>query len=333
MKAPIKVIVAPEKSANAAGLKTAVTEIDPPTPSARECLIEVHASGVNPSDVKALLGKMPGLVWPRIPGRDFAGVVAEGPTDWVGKEVWGTGGDLGMSRNGNHGQFAVIDAAALREKPANLSMHEAGSLGVSWTCAHMGMILGAAVQAGETVAVLGANGAVGQASVQLATAAGARVIAVERSRDAYAGHASGPVEVVNLATEPDLRAAILDRTEGRGADIIMNSVGDPYFETAQHCLAKWGRQIIIATFADTVPLDLRQFYRGNLRLVGVSNLEVDHRGSADILEALRAGFESGTYRPYAINDDCIFGLATANEGYKIVLEDTRRDRVVIDPRR
>ena len=51
------------------------------------------------------------------------------------------------------------------------------------------------------------------------------------------------------------------------------------------------------------------------------------------LEALRAGFESGTYRPYAINDDCIFGLATANEGYKIVLEDTRRDRVVIDPRR
>ena len=91
---------------------------------------------------------MPNLVWPRTPGRDYAGIVVEGPGGLVGTEVWGTGGDLGMRRNGNHAEYAIVDAAGIAEKPGNLSMHEAGSLGVSWTCAYMGMVDGARVAEG-----------------------------------------------------------------------------------------------------------------------------------------------------------------------------------------
>jgi len=320
-----------QKSESSDDLKFEMADIDPPTPGDGECLIEVAASGVNPSDVKALLGKMPYLVWPRTPGRDFAGTVVEGPSEHIGKEVWGTGGDLGMKRDGNHAQFALIDTGAVQAKPKNLSMLAAGSLGVSWTCAWLGMVKGSRVQAGETVVVLGAGGKVGEASVQLAAGAGAKVIAVERTKDTYDGHSVVPVDVVNLTQEPDLKEAIMSRTDGRGADIIMNSVGSPYFEAANECLAKEGRQIIISTFVEENTINLRTFYRGNHMLVGVSNMDHDNVVSGEIMEAVRQGFEDGTYKPYPILEDHVFGLDDVESGYKMVLKDQTRHRVVINP--
>src|SRR5579863_7589031 len=67
---------------------------------ADEVLVEVHYAGVNPSDVKATLGAMAHAVWPRTPGRDWAGVVREGPAGLIGAEVFGSGGDLGITRDG-----------------------------------------------------------------------------------------------------------------------------------------------------------------------------------------------------------------------------------------
>ena len=320
-----------DQSESAEFLKFELVEIDPPIPSEKECLIEVCASGVNPSDVKALLGKMPYLTWPRTPGRDYAGVVLEGPSEYIGKEVWGTGGDLGMRRDGNHAQFALIDVAGVREKPKNISMLEAGSVGVSWTCAWLGMVKGSRVQEGETIVVFGANGKVGEASVQIGSGVGGRIISVERNRDDYNGHASGPVEVINLSKEADIQSAIIDRTNGRGADIIMNTTGSPYFEIGNQCLAKGGRQIIISTFIEKNEINLRTFYRGNHTLVGVSNMDHDHIVSGGILETLRKGFENTTYKPYPIRSDKIFGLDEVREAYNLVLQDVTRDRVVINP--
>ena len=59
-------------------------------------IVEIVSAGVNPSDVKAVLGAMPHAVWPRTPGRDYAGIVRQGPAELVGKEVWGSGGELGI---------------------------------------------------------------------------------------------------------------------------------------------------------------------------------------------------------------------------------------------
>jgi len=179
----MKAIRVSEKSISFDDLKLQLTDLKTPKVKNGECLIQIHASGVNPSDVKALLGKMPNLTWPRTPGRDYAGIVIDGPSHLIGKEVWGTGGDLGMGRDGAHASFNIVDTEGVREKPKNLTMAEAGSVGVSWTCAWLSMITGAPVTSGGTVAVLGANGKVGEAAIQIATAAGARVIAIERSRN------------------------------------------------------------------------------------------------------------------------------------------------------
>ena len=70
--------------------------------AANELLIEVKAAAVNPSDVKAATGLMAYAVFPRTPGRDYAGIVIDGPADWIGREVFGSSGDLGIRRDGTH---------------------------------------------------------------------------------------------------------------------------------------------------------------------------------------------------------------------------------------
>src|SRR6195952_3763785 len=75
--------------------------------AANEVLIEIKSAAVNPSDVKAATGLMPYAVFPRTPGRDYAGVVIGGAAAWIGREVFGSSGDLGIRRDGTHGAHLV----------------------------------------------------------------------------------------------------------------------------------------------------------------------------------------------------------------------------------
>jgi NADPH2:quinone reductase len=100
--------------------------------------------------------------------------------EWVGREVYGSGGDIGITRDGSHARYLVLPEQALRAKPQGISMDEAGAVGVPFVTAYEGFRRSGMPQAGQTVLVLGANGKVGQAAVQLASQAGARVIAVQR---------------------------------------------------------------------------------------------------------------------------------------------------------
>src|SRR3984957_10956847 len=71
-----------------------VEEVATPQPRGDDVLVAIKAASINPSDVKNVAGLMHGTVLPRIPGRDFAGVVIRGPADLIGVEVGGTGGDI-----------------------------------------------------------------------------------------------------------------------------------------------------------------------------------------------------------------------------------------------
>src|SRR3954463_5757469 len=175
-------------------------------PSEGDVVVEIRAAGINPSDAKAMMGLMPGAVWPRTPGRDFAGVVIEGPPEWKGREVWGSGGDIGISRNGSHAERLKLPRAALSAKPANLSMEQAGTIGVPFVTAYEGLRRAGFPKAGDTVAVFGASGKVGQATVQLAARVGAQVFAVDRRADAPRGHAAGPVRYVDSSREKPAEA-------------------------------------------------------------------------------------------------------------------------------
>src|ERR1700741_2104321 len=105
-----------------------VIERHPLTRGPGDLLIEVKAAAVNPSDVKAATGLMPYAVFPRTPGRDFAGVVVDGPQEWVGKPVFGTSGDLGIRRDGTHASHLVVETSALVEKPEGITMDETAGI-------------------------------------------------------------------------------------------------------------------------------------------------------------------------------------------------------------
>ena len=296
-------------------------------PAPGHALVRVGAAAVNPSDAKASLGIMPQAVWPRTPGRDFAGTVVEGPTEWVGRQVYGSGGDVGITRDGSHARYLELPLTALRAMPANLSMDEAGAVGVPFVTAYEGFRRSGMPRAGQTVMVMGANGKVGQAAVQLATQAGARVIAVQRGHGPFAGFSCAPVDVID-ARAVDVAATARDLTQGRGADIVFNTVGSAYFEAANKAMAKGATQIFIATHDRAVPFDIFAFYRGMHTYVGIDSLAMDCTTSTTQLDAMREGFERGTLKPFPIAR--AYELADAAEAYRAVLGGST-DRVVLRP--
>ena len=317
------------KAAGAEALAPVLAALPAPTPGPGQALVRVAAAGVNPSDVKAALGLMPQAVFPRTPGRDYAGTVVDGPAEWLGREVWGSGGDLGITRDGSHAGWLLLPVAALREKPARLAMAEAGSVGVPFVTAVEGLRRSGWPQAGQVVAVMGANGRVGQAAVQLAAQAGAVVVAVHRLDGPHIGYACTEVHTVNAKTE-DVAARVRELSGGRGADIVFNTVGSPYFETANKALAKGGTQVFIATVERPVPFDIFTFYRGMHTYVGIDTLALDAVASAQRFDRLAAGMQAGTLQPFEVAPSGVYAPAQALEVYRRVLAGAD-ERCVLQP--
>jgi NADPH2:quinone reductase len=266
------------------------------TRAANEVLIEIKSAAVNPSDVKAATGLMPYAVFPRTPGRDYAGIVIDGPAGWIGREVFGSSGDLGIRRDGTHATHLAVEADAAVEKPENLSWDEAAGIGVPFVTAMEGLRRAGMPNQHETLLVMGVNGKVGQAATQIASSHGARVIGVARKKEPYEGHASSTVEVID-ASATDVAARVRELTGGKGADIVFNTVGDPYFQAAHQSLALRGRQILIAT---------------------IERIE------------LRAGFASGHLKPFSIEPSAIYPLEDAKRAF-LAVAGSSRDRVILRP--
>jgi len=156
-----------------------LVEVATPATDEKRALVRIMAASINPSDVKNVAGAMKQTTLPRIPGRDFAGVVEAGPEEWIGAQVWGTGGDMRFTRDGSHAEFIVVPAASLRRKPDTLSFDQAASVAVNYVAAWCG-IEAAGLTAEETVLLIGAGGGVGSAAAQIARRLGASVIGVDR---------------------------------------------------------------------------------------------------------------------------------------------------------
>jgi NADPH:quinone reductase len=297
--------------------------------AANEVLIEVKAAAVNPSDVKAATGLMPYAVFPRTPGRDYAGVVIDGPADMIGREVFGSSGDLGIRRDGTHATHLVVECDAVVEKPKSLSWEEAAGIGVPFVTATEGLRRAGMPRQGETVLVMGVNGKVGQAAAQIATWHGARVIGVVRRNEPYAGHANSAVDMID-ASASDVATRVRDLTGGKGADIVFNTVGDPYFEAATESLALRGRQILIATIGRTVPFDILGFYRGQHTYVGIDTLGLSSTATGMVLSELVPGFASGHLKPFPISAQATYPLEDAKRAF-VAVAGSSRDRVILRP--
>src|SRR5271156_1966777 len=90
-----------------------LVDLPEPADAPDTAIVSVKAASIKPSDVKNVEGLMAQTTLPRIPGRDYSGVVVSGPSQWIGAEVWGSGGDTGFTRDGTHAEKIVVPVPSL----------------------------------------------------------------------------------------------------------------------------------------------------------------------------------------------------------------------------
>jgi NADPH:quinone reductase-like Zn-dependent oxidoreductase len=269
-----------------------IDEVAMPEPGDGEVLVRVKAAAINPSDYKNVSGHFKDTTLPRTPGKDFAGIVVKGKQH-EGEEVWGSPPKLGVARDGSHAEYVVVPVEALAPRPKALSMAQAAAVGLPFVTAWASVVSAARIQPGETILIVGAAGAVGQAATQIAKWKQARVIGA----DIVSGPIPGTDAAVDTATE-DLRAKVLELTAGRGADAVLDAVGGSMFEPALRSLRYGGRQVAITSTGDPrVSFNLIDFYHNLSRLLGVDSNGLTPREVGKIADELRAGFEAGALTP------------------------------------
>jgi NADPH:quinone reductase len=302
-------------------------EAPAPIADAKTAVVRVMAASINPSDVKNVAGAMSQTTLPRVPGRDFAGLVEVGPSEWISAEVWGTGGDTGFTRDGTHAELIAAPVASLRRMPKTLSFDEAASIGVNYVAAWCG-VEAAGLKPKETLLLIGAGGGVGSAAAQIARRLGARVIGADRRAPLPNAPIRAIAETLVVGAE-DLPAEVRAATGGKGADVVLDLVGGIMFRDALKCLALRGRLVeIAATGQREVSFDLADFYHNESRLFGVDTLKRDLTASAEVLDALTPGFLAGDYRAAPIEKTC--GLGEAQGAYRKVAAGAA-GRIVLRP--
>jgi len=304
-----------------------VEELPTPVPRADEVLVQVRAASINPSDVKNVQGKMAGTTLPRTPGQDFAGVIVAGDQQMLGKEVWGTGGDIGFTKDGSHAEYILIPKRSVRLKPTSLSMVEAASVGRNYIAAFFGLIEKAKLREGETVLVTGASGGVGSSVAKIARSRKARVITVDRKAPDPEKTRRLGIDLALSSESDDIAKRVGQFTDGKGADVAFDCVGGPVFEVALNSLGLGGRQVAIASAGvRRVSFDLIDFFHKQLTLIGVDTLPLDSIACGDILEGLRPAFEEGSLTPPDMAQTC--SLNDAVEAYRQVDSGTAKGKIV-----
>jgi NADPH:quinone reductase len=274
-----------------------IGDLSLPDVSAGEVRVKVHASGVNPSDVKSRAGLTRRMAFPRvIPHSDGAGVIdAVGtgvPTDRIGQRVWTYNAQFGRPF-GTAAQYVTLPADLAVPLPDNVSFAEGACLGIPVQTAHAAVFADGPVH-GKTLLVQGGAGAVGHYAIQFAKWGGARVIATVSSAE-KAQHAAqaGADAIINYRDE-DVLSRVKEITAGKGVDQVIEVEFGANLPTDLQILAQGGSIAIYGSQQNMEPvLPVGQIWAKCLRLnfVLVYNLPPDRRSHAlrDIATVLEAG--------------------------------------------
>ena len=227
-------------------------EIPTPAPQAGQVLIRIEAASLNFPDLLIVQNKYqmkPDL--PFVPGSEYAGVieaVGEGVTDLkVGQHV------ACLSGTGGFGTHTLAPAKLCMPLPPGFPAVDAAAFIMIYATSHHALIDRAALKAGETVFILGAAGGVGTAAIQIAKAAGARVIAAASTDEKCALCKSlGADETINYTTQ-NMREVLKALTDGKGPDVIYDPVGGDFAEPAFRSIAWRGRYLVVGFASGPIP--------------------------------------------------------------------------------
>jgi NADPH2:quinone reductase len=247
-------------------------ELPTPEPGSGQVRVRLEASGVNPSDTYRRRGAV-AAEYPRvIPNSDGAGVIDKVgelvPARWVGKRVWLYNGQRNGRWMGTAAEYIALDVDLVSELPDHVSFAEGATLGIPGMTAH-GCVFAAGPVQGKTLLVTGGAGAVGHYAVQLASWAGAQVIATVSSPEKAArAAAGGAAHVVNYRTE-DVAVRVLEITGGLGVDHVVDVDLGGNLAATLGCVRENGSIAYYATNgALEATLNLRALMARNITLRG-----------------------------------------------------------------
>ena len=229
-----------------------LADLPEPVAGPGEAVVRIKAAALNFFDTLIIAGKYQHKPpFPFSPAAEFSGVVESvgaGVTDVApGDRVMGNTG-WGAAR-----EAVAVPANILVKVPAGLDFDRAAGLTVTYATTLYALRVRAELKPGETLAVLGASGGTGLATVEIGKVMGARVIACASSDEKLEfARAHGATETVNYASE-DLRAALKRLGGERGVDVIYDPVGGPYAEPAVRSMAWNGRYLVIGFAAGEIP--------------------------------------------------------------------------------
>ena len=307
-----------------------VREVPDPDPASGEVVVRVEAVGVNRADLLQRRGRYPAPDgYPAdIPGLEVAGVV-EGVGDDVGElEV----GDrvMGVVAGGGYAEKVAVPAATLVPVPEALDAVSAAAVPEVFMTAFDAVFLQEGLRAGETLLIHAVGSGVGTAAVQLARRAGARTVGTSRTPEKLerARELGLDVAVEGDDAWPD---AVLEATDGDGADVILDLVGAPYLEGNQKILARRGRHIVVGvTGGATAPIDLRRLMgrRGAIRGTVLRARAVAEKAllARAFREEVLPGFEDGTLRPVV---DRSFPAEEAAEAHRYMESDANFGKILL----
>jgi NADPH2:quinone reductase len=279
-------------------------ELPTPQPQAGEVLIEIKAASLNFPDLLIVQNKYqmkPPL--PFVPGSEYAGVVAavgEGVTQLkVGQNV------ACLSGTGGFGTHTIAKAALCMPLPAGFPFVDAAAFIMIYATSHHALIDRAQLKEGETVLVLGAAGGVGTAAIQIAKAAGARVIAAastdEKCELCRSIGADATINYTREALPNGFREAVKAATEGKGPDVIYDPVGGDFAEPAFRSIGWRGRYLVVGFAAGPIPnLPLNLPLLKGASLVGVfwgDFARREPRNNAAMMAQLAQWYAQGKVKP------------------------------------
>jgi NADPH2:quinone reductase len=228
------------------------TELPTPDPAPGQVRVAIHAASLNFPDLLTVQGKYqikPPL--PFVPGSEFSGVVEAVGADVGHLRVGDRVASIGVS--GGFATHACVSAAQVLPLPSAIDLDDAAAFAFTYGTSHHALLDRGALQSGETALVLGAAGGVGSAAVQIAKAAGARVIAAASTAEKCAFCRALGADVTVDTGREDLREALKSATGGQGPDVIYDPVGGPLAEAAFRSIAWRGRYLVIGFAAGPIP--------------------------------------------------------------------------------
>lgn len=295
-------------------------DVEDPTVSPGEVLVELEYIGVNPLDIRVTKGQIGGdQPLPFIPGSEAAGRLDGQPV-----LVFGPGGHgIGTKRQGMYAQRAAVPADAVLPIPDGVDARDAAAIGVAGRTAHRLVHAVGRVDADDTVLVLGAAGGVGSMLIQLARGTGARVVGQTGSPDKADGIRELGAHGVVVADA----GSLFEQVRELRPTVVFDPLGDGFTVAALAATASHGRVVIYGTSAGPRgDIDLQDLYSRDLSLISYSGrlepADQSRIGVAGALDALATG-------RIRVEIDDILPLSAGGEAHRRILERRVRGKLLL----